>query len=161
MLLSKTFGWVRPKCGRGSGREAGPCPPAASTTAHSQAMPRRKRACGMHENSHGNFGFSRSLHTADLLVTICDIDVFLAHAETQSPFTLARLAACSTECQGIVKLHIKVHNMLSSRHRDRLVQQHAVTQSSCHMYTQLLCGTGRAATCICFGLSYPKTPCLL
>jgi hypothetical protein len=40
--------------------------------------------------------------TAELL------DVVLAHAGSLSPFTLARLATCSTKFQAIVKLHIKV-----------------------------------------------------
>jgi hypothetical protein len=47
-------------------------------------------------------GVTRGLDTAELL------DVFLNHAGALSPFTLARLAVCNKELQGIVKLHIRV-----------------------------------------------------
>jgi hypothetical protein len=50
----------------------------------------------------GSLGVTRGLDTAELL------DVFLKHAGTLSPFTLARLAVCSKAFQGTIKLHIKV-----------------------------------------------------
>lgn len=50
----------------------------------------------------GPQGVMRGIDAAELL------DVFLAHAGTLSPFTLARLAVCNKEFQGFVKLHIKV-----------------------------------------------------
>jgi hypothetical protein len=56
----------------------------------------------------GPLGAPRGIDTAELL------DVFLSHAGTLSPFTLAKLAVCSKESQIIVKLHIKVISSSSS-----------------------------------------------
>lgn len=52
----------------------------------------------------GPLGVTRGLDTVELL------DVSLSHAGTLPPFTLARLALCNKELQGIVALHLKVSN---------------------------------------------------
>jgi hypothetical protein len=82
----------------------------------------------------GPVGVSSGLDTAELR------DVFLAHAGTLSPFTLARLAACNKDFQARIQLHIKVkQSRLIISDCSKLVEK--VCLSTCAAANSSMCWT--------------------